>query len=69
MLERHNVQKCMNVHEGGTQTPQLNDSFASNIRLRLLYFQKEQPPEAFYKKCVVKKVLQNSQEKYVGVSF
>ena len=69
MLERHNVQKCMNVHEGGTQTPQLNDSFASNVRLRLRYCQKEQPPESFYKKCVVKKVLQNSRKNMLEFLF
>ena len=49
-LERQNVHKCMNFQRVGTQTHQLNDSFPSNVRLSLLCFQKEQPPEVFYKK-------------------
>ena len=49
-MERQNVQKCMNFQGGGTQTPQLNGSFTSNVRLRLLCFRKEQPPEVFYKR-------------------
>ena len=53
----------MHQFEGaGTQTPQLNGSFASNVRLRLLCFQKEQPPEVFCKKRYCSKIF----TKFIG---
>ena len=45
--------KMHELSRGGTQIPQLNDSFASNVCFRLLCFQKKEPPEVFCKKKVL----------------